>query len=217
MAQEKALACFDFDGTMIRGDSIVSYLRFARKCGWMTRREMAAALWHTGRYFLRLEDGDQVKTHALSFLQKLTEAQKKELDESFVRDHLLPRIYPSALRCWREHREAGRKMLLVSASTDNYMPLVARFLAADALLCTHLLPSGRVEGNCKGEEKVRRIRRWLREESIQADWPASYAYGDSLSDLPMLLLTGHPTQVNPKKKLKKKAPAMARVQWAEKK
>lgn len=213
MEKGQALACFDFDGTMIRGDSIVAYLRFACRRGKASFGRLAAAAGHTALYFLHGESGEEVKTHALSFLAGLSPKDRAALDEDFVRQDLLPRLYPDALERWRAHQREGKKMLLVSASTDNYMRFVAAYLQADALLCTRLLPDGRVADNCKGEEKVRRIEAWLRETGVQADWPASFAYGDSLSDLPMLALAGHPVQVNPKKKLQKKAPSMERVCW----
>lgn len=213
MEDRQALACFDFDGTMIRGDSIVSYLKTARRRGLLSRRGMASVLWHTICFFLGLENSDETKTRALRFRKKLTAEAQESLDREFALQELLPRIYPGALTQWKTHQAEGKKMLLVSASTDNYMHWIADALGADALLCTRLTPDGRVTGNCKGEEKVRRIRAWLRQEGIGADWEASFAYGDGKSDLPMLRLAGHPVQVNPKRKLKKAAPEMARADW----
>jgi len=212
---ERTLACFDFDGTMIRGDSITAYLRLARRRGFVSPLGMAGTGLHTGAYFLGLENGDQVKTHALRFLSRLSQRDRRKLDEDFVRQDLIPRLYPSALAQWKKHQADGCVMLLVSASTDNYMRLIADYLRADGLLCTHVKKDGTVEGNCKGEEKPRRIRSWLSERGIRADWAASFAYGDSKSDLPMLRLTGHPVQVNPKKKLRRAAPEMDAVTWDE--
>ena len=216
MSGKQALACFDFDGTIIRGDSITEYLKLALKQGEISKGEYAAVGWHTLRYFLGLENGDAVKTHALHFRKALTPQKREQLDQEFASQYLLPRVYPDALQCWKEHQEAGRKMLLVSASTDHYMQYVAKALGADALLCTAVLPDGTVSGNCKGDEKVRRIRSWLDANEITADFSASFAYGDSASDLPMLLMVGHPVQVNPKKKLRQEAPQMPCVSWTEK-
>ena len=61
--------------------------------------------------------------------------------------------------------------------------------------------------------KVRRLNAWLRENGLEADFAGSFAYGDSKSDLPMLLLCGHPVQVNPKKALRKAAPEMDSEIW----
>ena len=39
MAEQRALALFDFDGTLIRGDSILAYLRHARRLKALSRGE----------------------------------------------------------------------------------------------------------------------------------------------------------------------------------
>ncbi|MBR1586108.1 MAG: HAD family hydrolase [Clostridia bacterium] len=215
MSDKQALACFDFDGTMIDGDSITAYLRLAFRRGDLSPVRYAAVGVHTLGYFLGWESGDAVKTHALRFRKAMPPERREELDRLFAERELLPRIYPEALACWRAHQQAGRKVLLVSASTDQYMRHVAKALGADALLCTPVLADETVAGNCKGEEKPRRILEWLKARGIQADFEASYAYGDSASDLPMLRMVGHPVQVNPKKKLLRAAPDMERVAWGK--
>ena len=57
------------------------------------------------------------------------------------------------------------------------------------------------------------MREWLKERGLEADFDASFAYGDSKSDLPLLRLCGHPVLVNPKRALGRKAPDMQRVKW----
>ena len=143
----------------------------------------------------------------------LSPAEREALDRDFVNECLLPRVYPQARACMDAHRQAGREPVLVTASTENYMRIVAGALGVSVLLATPLRPDGSVGENCRGEEKNRRIREWLREQGREADFAASYAYGDSKSDLPMLLLCGHPVQVNPKKTLRKAAPDMEKVLW----
>ena len=87
------------------------------------------------------------------------------------------------------------------------MRVLPEFLPVDAVISTicHMdennLYTGKLDSNCKGESKVRRIREWLTAQGAEADWDACCAYGDSPSDAPMLRLTGHPVMINPKKKL----------------
>ena len=54
--------------------------------------------------------------------------------------------------------------------------------------------------NCKGEEKVRRLKTVLKEKNIEADFKNSYMFSDSLSDKPLLYLVGNPYLINYKKK-----------------
>ena len=213
MAKTKALALFDFDGTMIRGDSIVAYVGFARRKGLLSlfgymKTWSAALLYVAGKI-----TPEESKTRALSFRQKMNAKERYALDRAFVKEALLPRIYPQARACLDKHRQEGKITLLVTASTENYMRYVSEALGFDGLLASPMDEAGRVFGNCKGEEKVKRIQDWLAEKDIQPDFAASFAYGDSKSDLPMLRLCGHPMQVNPKKKLREAAPDMDTVSW----
>ena len=53
--------------------------------------------------------------------------------------------------------------------------------------------------NCKGEEKVKRLKEVLKTENIEIDFENSYMFSDSLSDLPLFNLVGHPYLINFKK------------------
>ena len=58
--------------------------------------------------------------------------------------------------------------------------------------------------NCKGEEKVNRLKEVLTKEKIEVDFFKSYMFSDSLSDLPLLDLVGNSYLINYKKKNKVK-------------
>jgi len=213
MKEMRSFAFFDFDGTLIPGYSIAAFVGYARKRSLIPRWAFFRALLAAAGYVLGLVSAADSKNAALRFRMKLSSADRDALDRDFVRDCLLPRVYPQAKACLDFHRQAGRETVLVTASTENYMRFAAEALGFSALLATPLNPEGTVGENCKGEEKPRRIREWLREQGREADFAASFAYGDSKSDLPMLLLCGHPVQVNPKKALRKAAPDMEMVRW----
>ncbi len=213
MKEKQAFAFFDFDGTMIPGDSIAAFVRYARKRGIMTRKEFFHALLAAARYVLGLTGAADSKNAALRFRMRLSPADREALDRDFVRDCLLPRVYPQARACIARHLREGRVPVIVTASTENYMRFAAEALGVSALLATPLRPDGTVGVNCRGEEKPRRIRAWLRDRGMEADFAASWAYGDSRSDLPMLLSCGHPVQVNPKRAMRKAAPDMEKENW----
>ena len=209
----KALALFDFDGTMLRGDSIVAYVGFARKKRILSLFGYVRTWLPAFLYLLKKITAEESKTRALSFRMEMNEQEREALDRSFVRENLLPRLYPQAKDRLEKHRKEGKKLVLVTASTENYMRFVADALGFDGLLASPMDEAGRVYDNCRGEEKTKRIHDWLKENRIQADFASSWAYGDSKSDLPMLRLAGHPVQVNPKKKLRKAAPDMEAISW----
>ncbi len=208
-----SLALFDFDSTLIPGDSVVAYLRFARKRGAVSAGEMLRASVAAALYGMKRMTDKSSKTAALAFRKRHDAAYLQALDKEFVERVLLPIVYRDAKACMEQHRREGRILALVSASTENYMRFVADALGFDALLCTPIEQDGSIQRNCKGEAKVERVKAWLKEKGLEADFASSYAYGDSRSDLPMLRLVGHPMQVNPKKALRKLAPEMEMLNW----
>ena len=212
-AEKRALAIFDFDGTMIKGDSIVAYVKTA------ARRKKVPA-WRLGLlgllalpYYMGFLTDERYKQIALSFYGKLTPGEQAELDCAFAGEDLLPRVYGMAQIRLEERKKEGCLCLMVSASTENYMRLVSRALGFDALLCTPLGGDGKIGRNCKGDEKARRLREYLEKNGIAADFASSYAYADGKSDLPILCLCGRAVQVNPKRALRKAAPGMAYERW----
>ena len=72
------LAIFDFDGTMIRGDSVVSYLFFARKQRLLSAGRLLWAGLFACLFRLGLTDAGRAKSAALAF-RKDVPAEKQEL------------------------------------------------------------------------------------------------------------------------------------------
>ena len=119
--------------------------------------------------------------------------------ERFVAD-LKPRgaFRMAGLSALEEHRYAGDRLVLLSASPDLYVPLIGRLLGFERTVCTEirwdgdLLDGALQTPNRHGLEKVRCLER-LRAEYA----PASVtAYGNSLSDLHHLALAERPLLVN---------------------
>ena len=88
------------------------------------------------------------------------------------------------------HRGQGHELVLVSASPELYVAPIGRRLGFDAVLATRLEVdaddrfTGRLLGaNCRGPEKVVRLREWRGD-----DLALAYAYGDSAGDREMLAL-----------------------------
>ena len=95
-----------------------------------------------------------------------------------------------ALACWNDWGKRGAFRVIVTASPDITVAPFARRLGAEALLGTPLVfDSGdRVTGafagpNCRGEEKVRRLR-----AAFGDDMPLAAAYGDTTGDTEMLAM-----------------------------
>ena len=83
---QKPYALFDFDGTLIRGDSIVRFVRYAHARGLTGAGGLArAALW-AAAYGLHLTTAERAKRESLSFLAGREQAGVEALGRAFCRE-----------------------------------------------------------------------------------------------------------------------------------
>ena len=209
----KPLAIFDFDGTMISGDSIIRYTAYAMRRGYEPWRNIIPRLWQGLKAVCGLMSATEGKSRALSFLARMNREEQNEFNRAFCRDILMPRIFPKALERMEAHRREGLRILLVSASPDAYISHLKDFLPVDAIIASPTDERGRVSSSTRGEEKVRRVREWAAAQDTQIDWAGSFSYGNSAKDLPVMRLTGHPVCVNPSRRMKKLAPDLPAERW----
>lgn len=210
---KRPIAIFDFDGTMIPGDSIVRYIRCAVQRGLLSPFALigqALNAWRGVRGRITPEEG---KSRSLAFLARMNAAQQADFGRAFCREQLLPRLYPQAVDRLRAHHDAGDVVLIVSASPDIYLRYLAEMLPVDAVLATPTDERGRVTCNTRDGEKVRRVLAWAGEQPFEPDWGASHAYGDSAHDLPVMRLTGHPVMVNPKPAMRRTGEGLPVEDW----
>src|SRR5205085_10935931 len=120
-------------------------------------------------------------------------------------DVLTPIIYAEALELIEEHRLAGRKTVIVSSSPIETVEPIGEHLGVDDVIATRarLDAEGRYTGELEfyayGPHKAEAIREMAVAEGL--DLAGSYAYSDSISDLPLLELVGNPVAVNPDREL----------------
>ncbi|MCE5343512.1 MAG: HAD-IB family hydrolase [Eubacteriales bacterium] len=222
---QKTYALFDFDGTLIRGNSIILLCLYAYRKGYISKHDAAQTLWTAFLYGLHLCPAVRAKERSLSFLVGKTAAQVDVIAEDFCQTVLAPRLRPQGLEAIRTHRAAGHEVLLISASSAFYLHRMQARLGVNDMIATHLdvdetgLFAGRVCGeNCRGLQKPLRLAEYLAAKGDRLDYDTSFAYGDSYSDLPMLRLCAHKVAVNPKARLwraLRKLEGATRVRWRE--
>src|SRR6185312_12572472 len=125
----------------------------------------------------------------------------------FVRRLLSKGVFADALKQIERHKDAGDRLVLMSASTDLYVPAIARELGFDETVCTAVRWDGeKLDGtlttpNRKGAEKARCFTA-LAERHRDL---TTVAYGNSFTDLPHLRLATHGVLVNGGKKARRAA------------
>ena len=115
---------------------------------------------------------------------------------------ILPRVYPQMLAQVYAHQDAGRPTFIVSAAGNDVVEALAAVLGMEGGIGTRYEVdaegdfTGRLDGPfVYGPGKVEAMEAFAASHEIDLD--ASYAYSDSLSDLPMLRAVGNPVAVNP--------------------
>jgi HAD superfamily hydrolase (TIGR01490 family) len=201
-------AFFDLDRTLISGSSGLPWARAATKAGLISRRQMAK--WGVDAMRFRMRGStDEATEKLLGEIKDVFEGTSARQIARMAPEVLvgvLPRIYPEMLEEVYAHQDAGRPTFIVSAAGDELVQLLARILYMDGGIGTtyEVGEDGLFTGDLGGafmygEGKVEAMRRFADLHDI--DLEASYAYSDSVSDLPMLRAVGNPVVVNPDEEL----------------
>lgn len=200
----RAAAFFDLDKTLMAGSSGMQFARIAAKQGIVGRRQLAGWGFEHLRYRLR-GTTDARTAEVLKVARGLiTGVSAKTVDRMGpeVMAAVLPRIYPQMLEEVYAHQDAGRPTFIVSAAGNGVVEQLAHVLGMDGGIGTRYeidaegAFTGRLDGPfVYGEGKVEAMQEFAAGHGIELD--DSYAYSDSLSDLPMLRAVGNPVAVNP--------------------
>jgi putative phosphoserine phosphatase/1-acylglycerol-3-phosphate O-acyltransferase len=118
-----------------------------------------------------------------------------------VTELVLPTVYPEAVETIRKHQAQGHVVAIVSGATKFVVRPLAEALGIKHYLYTRLeVENGRFTGRvidpiCFEEGKIYWLQQFIDERGI--DLAKSWFYTDSVTDLPLLDLVGHPVAVNP--------------------
>jgi HAD superfamily hydrolase (TIGR01490 family) len=205
-------AFFDLDKTVIAKASMVAFSGPLHRAGLVSRRMLLRAAW--GQLIYAQFGASQAKLDKLrDSVLRLTRGWGRDEVSRLVEEALVeviePIVYDEALELIRAHQAAGRQVFIVSASPEEIVLPLARYLGVDDAIGTRAEIdelghyTGRTERYCYGPEKVVAIAEVAAERGI--DLASSYAYSDSASDRPMLEVVGHPVAVNPDRELLRSA------------
>ncbi|MGH2830317.1 MAG: HAD family hydrolase, partial [Actinomycetota bacterium] len=201
-------AFFDLDKTVIARSSTLMFGRPLFKEGMIKRSTVIRGAYAALVYQLVGADDDKMDRmrHALLDLTKGWEVDKiRALARETLTEMIEPIVYAEAAHLIDTHREAGRRVYLVSSSGQEIVEPLAEFLGVPhAIGSRATIQDGRFTGElefyCQGEGKREAILAEAERHGI--DLSRSYAYSDSATDVPMLEAVGRPVAVNPDKELR---------------
>src|SRR5687767_4014208 len=204
-------AFFDLDKTLMEGSSALHFGRAAYRAGMVSRRQLASDAWANVKFRLNgsTDAGtDELRQRILDSIagQRAVDLARMGPD---VLAGILPLLYREVLDEAYAHQDAGRRVYIVTAASQEMAEVLAHVLVFDGGIGSRSeIEDGRYTGRPDGpftyrEGKAQEMRRLAAEEGI--DLAESYAYSDSESDLPMMRAVGHPVAVNPDRALSRVA------------
>jgi HAD superfamily hydrolase (TIGR01490 family) len=200
----KAAAFFDLDKTLMAGSSGMQFAKVARRGGVVGRWQLATWGIEHLRYRVRGTTDERTSEVLRVARDLITGVPAKTIERMGpeVMAAILPRVYPQMLEEVHAHQDAGRPCFIVSAAGNDVVESLAAVLGMEGGIGTRYEVdaegrfTGRLDGPfVYGPGKVTAMEDYARQHEI--DLAASYAYSDSLSDLPMLRAVGNPVAVNP--------------------
>ncbi|MFF2149158.1 HAD family hydrolase [Kitasatospora sp. NPDC058190] len=107
-------------------------------------------------------------------------------------------FHPRALAAFQGHRRQGHLTVLVSGSFPPCLDPIGRHLGADLVICARPtvadgVHTGELPHPMIGRYKAQALAEAARTHGLDLD--RSWAYGDHISDLPLLESVGHPVVV----------------------
>lgn len=208
---QRAAAFLDLDRTIIATHSATVFTRPLFRRGLITRRDVLRASYAQFVYMLGGADHQQserVRVFLSSLIAGWDVAQVDQVVAETLHQLVSPTVYAEALELIDDHHRAGRDVVIVSASGEALVRPIAEMVGADHVIATQLeTEDGRYTGEIAyyayAENKALSMARLAQEQGY--DLAASYAYSDSVTDVPMLEAVGHPVAVNPDKALRRHA------------
>ncbi|HTA20995.1 MAG TPA: HAD-IB family hydrolase [Polyangia bacterium] len=207
-----AAAFYDLDGTLVRTNLVHAFAFTARNQQGLLKSVVktvttmasvpmfaAADFWNrrlfNDLFFVRYKGESEDRLRAMS----------QELFDTVLKKS----IFPGAYELIDKSRQLGLRQVIVTGALDLTVEPLARHLKIDDYVTNRL---EFVDGYATGRllppimaaaTKASWMRIYAEKENLNLS--DCYGYSDSLSDLPMLSVVGHPTAVNPDIRLRSTA------------
>ncbi|MDP4145972.1 MAG: HAD-IB family hydrolase [Bacillota bacterium] len=200
------LAIFDVDYTLTKRETLAEFYLFMILKKPTLIRHLPFGVGSFLLYVLGIIDASRSKQNFIRFINGIKEEDMKIYVKEFYEKRMSKIIYRDAIDTMRKLKQQGCLIYLISASGDFYLNELYNIKEVDKIIGTKFrVENGvfrnKIEGlNNKGEEKVRRLMEVLKEDGHEVDFKNSYMFSDSMADLPLFKLVGHPYLINARKK-----------------
>ena len=189
------------DNTLIAENSGSLYVRYRYQRGEIDHFELLRSAFSYLQFKLGVLDVGSWTRRMMVGFKGRSEWEVEEEAARWFDDLMLQTVYPEAVELVDEHLAAGHVVAIVSGALGFVVRPVAKRLGIEHIIHTRLevedgVLTGRVEDPvCFEEGKIYWLEQFIDEHEI--DLARSYFYTDSISDLPLLDVVGHPVATNP--------------------
>lgn len=207
-----AAAFYDLEGTLVSTNLVHTLGFYARNQQGLLRsiRKSAATLVSIP-LFAATDAYSRMVFNDLFFKRYKGETQDRLrfLADDLFEKVLKPAIFPGAFELIQKSRSLGLRQVVVTGALDISVERLMEHLGVDDFVANRLeFVNGVATGRLlppvlASATKASWMRTYAEREGINLS--ASYAYSDSMSDLPMLSIVGHPAAVNPDMRLRQTA------------
>ena len=207
-----AAAFYDLEGTLVSTNLVHTLSFYARNQAglWRSLRKTTATVLSLPLF--AVTDQYSRKVFNDLFFKRYRGESEDRLrffaDELFE-DVLKPAIYPGTFELIEKSRNLGLRQVVVTGALDISVKPLMDYLGIEDYVANRLefvngLATGRLlPPVLAAATKASWMRRFAEREGINLN--DCYAYSDSISDLPMLSIVGHPAAVNPDMRLRQTA------------
>lgn len=207
----RTAAFFDLDKTVIAKSSTLTFSRSFYAGGLINRRAVLRSAYSQFLYLLGGADHEQterMRAYLSDLCRGWNVAQVSDIVAETLHDIIDPIIYDEAASLIEDHHLAGRDVVIVSSSGAEVVEPIGELLGADRTIATRMVVengryTGEIDYYAYGPAKAEAVRELAAAEGY--DLARSYAYSDSITDVPLLQTVGHPFAVNPDRALRREA------------
>jgi HAD superfamily hydrolase (TIGR01490 family) len=207
------LAIFDLDNTLLDGDSDYNWGLYLVKKGYLDEGEYKE---QNQKFFEEYQVGKldifAFAEFQFRFLKNNTRKFLNDVRSDYINEIIKPMILKKAIDLVNQHKEAGDRLLIITATNSFITKPIGELFGIDELIGTDPEENeGEFTGKVKGtpsfkEGKVTRLFDWLGEKNLKlADFEKTFFYSDSHNDLALLEVVTNPVVVNGDKILLEKA------------
>jgi phosphatidylglycerophosphatase C len=190
---KRGLALFDFDGTITTKDTLFEIIKFQKG----SLAFYLGMIWLSPfmvLFKLKLISAKRAKENVLSlFFANQSHADFQKMCDRFISEALPALLREEAVKKIQRHIQNNDRIVVVTASPYQWVEGWCHSMKMEIIATRLQIKDGMVTGkldslNCNDEEKVNRIKEYLKID----DHSPVYAYGNSSGDKPMLALASFP-------------------------